>query len=62
LFEVIDDRLSRYWKIQKYDDYHITLWPKEFYQEYFHDDLSNGIPEVVDIYNSLAERLEKEFD
>ncbi|EPS8495175.1 hypothetical protein ACVH8U_004141 [Yersinia enterocolitica] len=62
LFEVIDDRPSRYWRIQKYDDYHITLWPEEFYQEYFHDDLSDGVPEVIEIYNSVVKRLEKEFD
>ena len=62
LFEVIDDRPSRYWRIRKYDDHHITLWPEEFYREFFHDDLSDGIPEVIEIYNSVVERLEKEFD
>lgn len=62
LFDVVDDRPSRYWKIQKYNEHQITLWPEEFYQEYFHDDLSDGVPEVVEIYKKVVERLEKEFD
>lgn len=62
LFEIVDDRPSQYWKIQKRSDYEISLWPEEFYQEYFHDDLSDGVPEVVEIYNRVVEQLEKEFD
>lgn len=62
LFDIVDDRPSSYWKIKKLSDYEISLWPEEFYQEYFHDDLSDGVPEVVEIYKSVLERLEKEFD
>lgn len=62
LFQIIDDRPSQYWKIQKHGDSRLTLWPEEFYQEYFHDDLSNGFPEVVEIYKRVVEKLEKEFD
>lgn len=62
LFDVIDDRPSSYWRIRKYDDCHLTLWPEEFYQEYFHDYLSDGVPELIEIYNRVVEQLEKEFD
>lgn len=62
LFDIVDDRPSSYWRIQKRSDYEISLWPEEFYQEYFHDDLSDGVPEVVEIYKKVLERLEKEFD
>jgi hypothetical protein len=62
LFEIVDERPSIYWKIKKRSDYELSLWPEEFYQEYFHDDLSEGVPEVVAIYNQVVERLEKEFD
>lgn len=62
IFEIVDNRPSQYWKIQKRSEYEISLWPEEFYQEYFHDDLSDGVPEVVEIYKRVVERLEKEFD
>lgn len=62
LFEIVDDRPSKYWKIHKHSDDEISLWPEEFYQEYFHDDLTDGVPEVVKIYNRVVERLENEFD
>lgn len=62
LFEIVDDRPSSYWKIKKLSEYEISLWPEEFYQEYFHDDLSDGVPGVVAIYKQIVERIEKEFD
>lgn len=62
LFEVVDDRPSKYWKIKKNNEHFLTLWPEEFDQEYFHDDLSDGVPEVVEIYKRVVEKLEKEFD
>lgn len=62
LFNIVDDRPSNYWKIKKISEYELTLWPEEFYQEYFHDDLSDGVPEVVILYKQVVERLEKEFD
>ncbi|GAB3412993.1 hypothetical protein GCM10027361_24230 [Erwinia aphidicola] len=62
LFEVVDDRPSKYWKIKKRGDNGVTLWPEELYREYFQDDLTDGVPEIVEIYNAVVERLEKEFD
>lgn len=62
LFEVVDERPSKYWKIQKVREDSVALWPEELYREYFQDDLTEGVPEVVEIYNQVVERLEKEFD
>ncbi|WP_134707125.1 hypothetical protein [Rahnella sp. CJA17(1/100)] len=62
LFKIVDERPSLYWKIKQLSEYEISLWPEEFYQEYFQDDLTDGVPEVVEIYKSVVERLEKEFD
>ncbi|MGP2518211.1 hypothetical protein [Yersinia sp. 2545 StPb PI] len=62
LFEVIDARPSIYWKIKKFSDFELALWPDELYQEYFQDDLTDGVPEVVEIYNRVVDKLEKEFD
>jgi hypothetical protein len=62
LFAITDERPSSYWKIKKIDENKISLWPEEFYQEYFHDDLSDGIPEVISIYKQVVRKLEEEFD
>lgn len=62
LFEIIDDRPSVYWKVKRLSDYELALWPEEFYQKFFQDDLTDGVPEVVAIYKQVVERLEKEFD
>ncbi|WP_261422430.1 hypothetical protein [Serratia quinivorans] len=62
LFEVVDDRPSTYWKIKSLSEYELALWPEELYQEYFQDDLTDGVPEVVEIYRRVVEKLEKEFD
>lgn len=62
LFDIVDDRPSAYWRIKKLSEHEISLWPEEFYQEYFHDDLSDGVPEVVDIYKKVVKKLEEEFD
>ncbi|TCV90940.1 hypothetical protein [Biostraticola tofi] len=61
LFNIVDDRLSSYWKLRKRSEHGISFWPEEFYQEYFHDDLSDGVPEVVDIYKQVIKKLEEEF-
>ncbi|WP_253306892.1 hypothetical protein [unidentified bacterial endosymbiont] len=62
LFNVIDDRPSKYWKIKKISEHQIAFRPEEFYQKYFHDRLSDGDPEFIDIYQKVLEKLEKEFD
>lgn len=62
LFEIIDERVSSYWKVKKLSEYELALWPEEFYQDFFQDDLTTGVPEVVNIYRKVLERLEKEFD
>ncbi|QKJ01550.1 hypothetical protein [Yersinia mollaretii] len=62
IFDIVDGRPSSYWKIEKLSEYEISLWPEEFYREYFHDDLSDGDPEVVEIFKRVVDKLEKEFD
>ena len=61
LFEVVDPRVSRYW-IARQEKYDMTLWPKEFYTAFFHDDLTDGIKEVMEIYRRVANNIESEFD
>ena len=61
LFEIVDPRPSRWWIAKQLGDFNFVLWPHEFYQEFFHDDLSNGLPERVAEFESLVQRLKDEF-
>ena len=48
LFEITDGRVSRYWQARSYENGTLKLWPPSFYQDYYHDDLIEGVPEVVE--------------
>lgn len=61
LFEVEDTRSSSFWRA-KIDGTALLLWPKEFYTRYFHDDLTDGVPEVVKLFDRVVDRMENEFD
>ena len=60
-FEIVDPRVSIFWRA-KVGLTHFSLWPAEFHREFFHDDLSDGVPEVVAMFNRAVERLTYEFD
>lgn len=60
LFEIIDPRVSKYWVIRQLGSFTFTLWPNDFYTEYFHDDLSNNVPEIVESFNKIRIKLEEE--
>ncbi|WP_306353312.1 hypothetical protein [Flavobacterium sp. '19STA2R22 D10 B1'] len=61
LFEVIDSRVSRYWLVT-YTNITTRFWPNEFYQEYFHDDLFEEVPETVSKFNDVRNKIENEFN
>ena len=60
MFEVVEQTPSKYWKIKYSESGNLTLYPESFYQEYYHDDLSEGIPEVEADFVMVCETLEKE--
>lgn len=60
LFEVVDARVSKFWRIKIYDEYEITLWPELFYQEYFHDDLSENRVDLVREFAFVRRLIENE--
>jgi len=62
LFHVIDSRISKFWNLKVFNEFTITLWPEAFYREYFHDDLSENIEEVVNDFKKVKRLLEEEFD
>lgn len=61
LFEVMDPRVSQYWVARSNDQFGLTLWPEEFYEEYFHDRVTDYEPEAVAALRAVVRRLESEF-
>jgi hypothetical protein len=61
LFEIVDPRPSRFWVARKVNDFTLSLWPEEFYEDYFHDRLSDGEPIGVEAFRRVVDRLENEF-
>ena len=60
LFEVIDGRVSKYWELRLTEENNVLLRPPSFYQEFFHDDLAEGVAEVVAEYQRVRALLEQE--
>ena len=62
LFEVLDNRVSQYWKYHFDRNLHI-FEPQEFIDNpYFNDDLTEGFPEVVKVFAALCQKMEAEFE
>jgi len=60
LFEIIDGRPSRHWEARFDEDGSFQLQPSSFYKKYYHDDLSDGVEEVVEDFNRVRGLLEDE--
>ncbi|CAM3723034.1 hypothetical protein POKO110462_17115 [Pontibacter korlensis] len=59
-FDVIDGKVSKYWQLKIWSSNDVTLWPAIFYQDYFHDDLSEAVEEVVKGFEEIKNLLEEE--
>lgn len=62
LFDIVDERPSRYWRARRFGEYGLHLWPEAFYIDCFHDRLSDFDAELAPIYRELRARMESEFD
>jgi len=61
LFEVIDDRPSKYWHFNYNRERKVCeMAPKSFCQEFYHDDLREGYPEIEADFKHVCELLENE--
>lgn len=60
MFDIIDARPSRYWNARFYDDGSLEFQPPSLYRKYYHDDLSDGIPNIVDDMMHIRKLLEEE--
>ena len=57
LFEIIEGRPSVYWRARQFETLTLTLWPEEFYAEYFHDRLSDYAPGAVEVFKRVVDQL-----
>jgi hypothetical protein len=62
LFDIVDDRSSKYWQARFREDGSLILQPPSFYREYYHDDLSEDLPEVVEDFKRVRALLESEAE
>lgn len=60
LFEVVDARLSRHWEIRVLGNGATVFWPNSFFRDFYHDDLSELVPEVVADFDRVRTRMEAE--
>ena len=60
LFEVLDPRVSRHWRLGQRDD-RVLLYPELLLGDYLHDDLSEGVPDVVRRVRELTTVMEAEM-
>jgi len=56
-FDIVDDRISTTWLVRKRGD-SVFFWPELFFQKFFFDDLSEGVPEVVEAFRGLKNAIE----
>ena len=56
LFHVVEGSVSPCWTL-KIVDGSILVWPAEFFERYFHDDLSEGLPEAVKAFSRVRSRI-----
>ncbi len=61
LFEIMDGRCSSFWEARLYKEGAVAMWPSEFYEPHFHDDLSNGETETRKVFESVLTKMKAEF-
>jgi hypothetical protein len=60
LFEIVNGHVSRYWEAHQHGDRDLMLQPRSFYRDYYHEDLADGVPEVVEDFARMRALLEDE--
>ena len=61
LFEITDSRASRHWIVKSADGVNVTVWPEEFYAEFFHDRITDYEPEALAALKAAVGRIEEEM-
>jgi hypothetical protein len=61
LFEITDSKASRHWIVKNAEGSNLTLWPEEFYAEFFHDRVTDYEPEALAALRAAVIRIEDEM-
>ena len=61
LFEITDHRVPSLWEARQNEDGSLLVWPRSFFdREYYHEDLLEKVPSVIDDFRRVRRRLELE--
>jgi len=61
LFEIPDPRGSRFWMAKNGGPCNFTFWPEEFYQEFFHDRVTDREGDALAVLRAVASCLYDEM-
>ena len=61
LSRITDARASRNWEARVWEDGALTLWPASLYLPYYHNDLSEDVPDVSADFRRVRATMESEF-
>jgi hypothetical protein len=62
LFEISNNRVSRFWNVRHWPDGDVTMWPPLLYQDFLTEDLYDGKREVVEAFQRLRRVMEAEAE
>lgn len=62
LFEIVNPRLSVLWEARVAKNGELRFEPTSMSRPYYHDDLFEGVEEVVEDFRRVRQELEKEAD
>lgn len=63
LFEITDPRVPSLWEARQQEDGAVLLWPPSFFErEFYHEDLLDQVPSVVEDFRRVRRRLEVEAE
>lgn len=60
LFEFVESTPSTHWELRVRKNGSVALWPSSFYREYFFEDVSEGVPEVLADFRAVRKIIEAE--
>jgi hypothetical protein len=60
LFEITDGRVSKHWIARTNEQINLTLWPEEFYSDFFHDRVTDGDRSALEDLKAVVDRFEAE--
>jgi hypothetical protein len=62
LFDIVDGAPSQYWTSRFWEDGTFAYWPASFFNDCYHDQLSDGVADVRRDYEVVRARLRQEAE